>query len=42
MKEGTIISEEQFDKESKKLVENWISAHIIPVRHIVTFGLALL
>jgi len=30
VKDGTIISEEEFDEQSKKNVENWIRAHIIP------------
>lgn len=27
------LSEEQFDRESKKNVERWVSAHIVPVCH---------
>jgi len=30
IQDGTIISEEEIDETSKKNVENWISAHIIP------------
>ncbi|KAI0964120.1 hypothetical protein AcW1_001016 [Taiwanofungus camphoratus] len=30
VKEGTIISEQEFDTQSKRNVERWVSAHIIP------------
>lgn len=29
--EGIEITQEQFDKQSRKNVERWVSAHIIPV-----------
>lgn len=29
--DGIVISEEEFDSMSKKNVENWVSAHIVPV-----------
>ncbi|KAG7093558.1 hypothetical protein E1B28_007228 [Marasmius oreades] len=30
VEDGTVISEEEFDKISKRNVEKWVSAHIIP------------